>query len=245
MAEYRLDDLARVSGVSARNIRAYRERGLLDPPRRQGRAAFYDDYHLSQLKTINELLQRGFTSAHIAEFFERMREGHDLAPILGVQQAVLGRQSGEFRDDAVGVNLDPDSQVARRLLASGIAERRGDTVALVDPQLGEIITRTADSLHYIQTLLMVLDSTGATIDALAAMLVATIEESIAARYGPDHVLEQGEMGEVAGLIQDYRELGGAVVAHQLDRALQQHMVAAVSEYTTSMVTSREWEVRDS
>src|SRR5690349_10951820 len=38
LAEYRLDDLARISGVTARNIRAYRERGLLDPPRRVGRS---------------------------------------------------------------------------------------------------------------------------------------------------------------------------------------------------------------
>ena len=90
LAEYRLDDLARISGVSSRNIRAYRERGLLDPPRRQGRSAFYDDYHLSQLHTINQLLRKGFNSAHIAEFFARMREGHDLAAILGVQQAILG-----------------------------------------------------------------------------------------------------------------------------------------------------------
>jgi hypothetical protein len=28
LAEYRLDDLARMSGVSARNIRAYRELGI-------------------------------------------------------------------------------------------------------------------------------------------------------------------------------------------------------------------------
>ena len=91
MAEYRLDDLARISGVSARNIRAYRERGLLDPPRRVGRSAYYDDYHLSQLKTINQLLRRGFNSAHIAEFFASMRQGADLADILGIQRAILGR----------------------------------------------------------------------------------------------------------------------------------------------------------
>ena len=90
MAEYRLQDLARVSGVSARNIRAYRERGLLDPPRRVGRSALYDDYHLSQLNTISELLARGFTSTHIAEFFTSMRQGTDLADILGLQRAVLG-----------------------------------------------------------------------------------------------------------------------------------------------------------
>src|SRR5258708_14691825 len=95
LAEYRLDDLARISGVSARNIRAYRERGLLAPAGRVGRSAYYDDYHLSQLRTINQLLRRGFNSAHIAEFFASMRKGADLADILGIQQAVLGRPTYE------------------------------------------------------------------------------------------------------------------------------------------------------
>ncbi|TFW32217.1 MerR family transcriptional regulator, partial [Pseudomonas fluorescens] len=50
LAEYRLDELAQLSGVNARNIRAYRERGLLDPPRRVGRSAYYDDAHVAQLR---------------------------------------------------------------------------------------------------------------------------------------------------------------------------------------------------
>ena len=100
LAEYRLDELARISGVSARNIRAYRERGLLDPPRRVGRSAFYDDYQLSQLRTINQLLRRGFNSAHIAEFFASMRQGADLADILGIQRAVLGPHADDTSEGA-------------------------------------------------------------------------------------------------------------------------------------------------
>ena len=61
MHEYRLGELSERSGVSVRNIRAYRERGLLDPPRREGRSAYYDDRHLAQLTTINELLRKGYT----------------------------------------------------------------------------------------------------------------------------------------------------------------------------------------
>jgi DNA-binding transcriptional MerR regulator len=90
LSEYRLDELAKVSGTSARNIRAYRDRGLLDAPRREGRAAFYDDRHVAQLRLVNDLLRKGFTSAHIAEFFEGTRQGRDLTAILGLQQAVVG-----------------------------------------------------------------------------------------------------------------------------------------------------------
>ncbi|KAA0083683.1 MerR family transcriptional regulator [Mycolicibacterium sp. P9-64] len=95
MTEYRLEALAQASGVSVRNIRAYRERGLLDPPRRDGRSAFYGDLHLDQLAVISDLLKRGFHSVHIAEFFATVRSGGDLADLLGVRAAIFGRDDAE------------------------------------------------------------------------------------------------------------------------------------------------------
>ena len=91
LAEYRLKALAKASGVSVRNIRAYRERGLLDPPRRDGRSAVYGDQHLDQLVVISDLLSRGFHSAHIAAFFATVRDGGDLAEHLGLRPAIFGR----------------------------------------------------------------------------------------------------------------------------------------------------------
>ena len=85
MTEYRISELAGVSGVSERNIRAYRERGLLDPPCRRGRNAFYDDRHLAQLETINQLLAKGFSSAHISAFLDGIRRGEALSEVLGVR----------------------------------------------------------------------------------------------------------------------------------------------------------------
>lgn len=239
LAEYRLDDLARISGVSARNIRAYRERGLLDPPRRQGRSAYYDDYHLSQLKTINQLLRKGFTSAHIAEFFARMREGHDLAAILGVQQAILGGKPEPARPVTVALDLDPGCDEARRLLSCGLAELKADSLALTHPAIAEIVTRATDQRSYIQMILRVVASTDGTVDELAANLVAAIEDAFAARYGAGYVPRPDEADQVAALISDYRDLGMAVVAHQLDRAMQRHMVSAVSNYTAGIATN-EW-----
>src|SRR6476646_2661494 len=158
LAEYRLDDLARMSGVSARNIRAYRERGLLDPPRRVGRSAYYDDYHLSQLKTINQLLRRGFNSAHIAEFFASMRQGADLADILGIQQAILGPRTEEGGEEPVVSNdspasLDPDCDEARKLIDCGLAELVDGEVVLVDRAMDAIVARTGDPLLYVRAIL--------------------------------------------------------------------------------------------
>ena len=58
--EYRIDDLARLAGTTTRNIRVYRDRGLLHPPLRVGRIALFNDTHLTRLRLITSLLDRGY-----------------------------------------------------------------------------------------------------------------------------------------------------------------------------------------
>jgi DNA-binding transcriptional MerR regulator len=245
LAEYRLDDLARVSGVSARNIRAYRERGLLDPPRRVGRSAFYDDYHLSQLRTINQLLRRGFNSAHIAEFFTSMREGADLADILGIQRAVLGPRPDQTGDAAVGktlaLDIDPGCDEARKLLEHGLAELQDGAIVMVDPAMGEIVARTTEQLLYVRAILRIFESTRETVDELATEVVNALEECVIARFGPNHLPKSDEYPELSRIVADYRDLGHKVVGDRLDAALQQRMVAAISNYTTGIVMRGQWE----
>ena len=242
LAEYRLDDLARISGVSARNIRAYRERGLLDPPRRVGRSAYYDDYHLSQLKTINQLLRRGFNSAHIAEFFASMRQGADLADILGIQQAILGPRSGEGpgevgSSDQPAIDIDPDGEEARKLIDYGLAELAGGAVVLSDTTMGAIVARTSDPLAYVRAVLRVFESTRESVDTLAADFVRALEELYTARFGPSHVPKPEEMAELSRIVLDYRDLGHRVVAIRIDEAMREQMVTAVSEYTAGILLS--------
>ncbi|MBS9532835.1 MerR family transcriptional regulator [Mycobacterium sp. M1] len=84
MTEYRIDDLARASGTTTRNIRGYQERGLLPRPTRRGRTAIYDDWHLRQLRAINRLLGDGFTIKHITRFLTGLQRGAGLADVLDV-----------------------------------------------------------------------------------------------------------------------------------------------------------------
>jgi DNA-binding transcriptional MerR regulator len=235
LAEYRLDDLARVSGVSARNIRAYRERGLLDPPRRVGRSAYYDDYHLSQLRTINQLLRKGFNSAHIAEFFTSMRQGADLADILGIQRAVLGPRTDESvepaNDNPPAVDISVASDEARRLLDHGLAELDGGAVVLLDAQVAAIVARSSDQLEYVRAILRIVDATRDTVDVLAGEVVRALMEGVTLRFGVDHVPKPDEIAELGALMKDYRELGSKVVSDRLDASVREQALSAVSDYT--------------
>lgn len=82
--EYRMEELARVAGITVRTLRFYRERRLIPPPRREGRIAWYDDHHLARLRTIAALLERGHTLNGIAELAEALDNGRDVADLLGV-----------------------------------------------------------------------------------------------------------------------------------------------------------------
>jgi DNA-binding transcriptional MerR regulator len=54
-----IDELARVSGVTVRNIRAYQARGLLPPPQVRARTGYYGPGHEARLELIRELQGEG------------------------------------------------------------------------------------------------------------------------------------------------------------------------------------------
>ncbi|ORV81175.1 MerR family transcriptional regulator [Mycolicibacterium iranicum] len=240
MAEYRLEDLARVSGVSARNIRAYRERGLLDAPRRVGRSALYDDYHLSQLNTISHLLRKGYNSAHIAEFFASMRQGTDLADILGLQRAVLG-PSKKSHNNSTSVTVDPDSDDARKLVEYGLAEIVGGKLRVNDSAAAEILERSPDQRLYARALVRFVEAAAKSVDDLAEAFVASLVELYRTRIGANYLPYADELDEIRRIVQDYRALGENVIAARFDQATRRHIVTSASDYTAGILLGGAWE----
>lgn len=54
-----IDDLAHKTGVSSRNIRYYQTRGLLPPPKVEGRTGFYGREHVERLRLIQDMQSEG------------------------------------------------------------------------------------------------------------------------------------------------------------------------------------------
>ncbi|MEV0776635.1 MerR family transcriptional regulator [Streptomyces sp. NPDC050428] len=82
--EYRMKELADAAGITVRTVRFYRERGLIPPPRREGRIAWYDSHHLARLRTIAALLERGHTLTGIADLATAFDSGRDVGEVLGL-----------------------------------------------------------------------------------------------------------------------------------------------------------------
>lgn len=79
-----MEELAKEAGITVRTVRFYRERGLIPPPRREGRIAWYDEHHLARLRTIAALLERGHTLNGIADLATAFESGRDVGEVLGL-----------------------------------------------------------------------------------------------------------------------------------------------------------------
>ena len=82
--DYRVEALAAKADVSVDTVRFYQSRGLLPPPRREGRVAWYGDDHLERLARIRRLQGRGLTLATIARLLAGELDAADEALVTAV-----------------------------------------------------------------------------------------------------------------------------------------------------------------
>jgi DNA-binding transcriptional MerR regulator len=69
-AELTIDELARETGMTARNIRAHQSRGLLPPPVVRSRTGFYGSDHVARIKLIQDMQAQGFNLKAIERLLE-------------------------------------------------------------------------------------------------------------------------------------------------------------------------------
>jgi DNA-binding transcriptional MerR regulator len=110
-----IDELARETGMTVRNIRSHATRGLLPPPEVRARTGYYGPEHVARLQLIQELQANGYNLAAIKHLLSRTEEGQ-AGDVLGLARALLA----PFEDEQPEV-----------LEAAELAERYGD----VDPKL--------------------------------------------------------------------------------------------------------------
>ncbi len=65
-----IDELARRTGMTVRNIRAHQSRGLLPPPDVRGRTGYYGAQHVARIELIRELQADGFKLEAISRLLD-------------------------------------------------------------------------------------------------------------------------------------------------------------------------------
>ncbi|QYJ04422.1 MerR family transcriptional regulator [Nocardioides panacisoli] len=85
---FTVDELASASGLTVRTTRYYASLGLLPPPAKRGRMAWYDDTHLARLEMIRALQEHGFTLQAIEGYLASLPADAALED-LALQRAML------------------------------------------------------------------------------------------------------------------------------------------------------------
>ena len=110
---YRVDELAARCGVSVDTVRYYQGRGLLPPPQREGRAAWYHNGHVERLDAVRELKGKGLT----LDTIRRLLDGE----LDSADEALAAALAAPLPDEAPGTLLSPEQ----------LAERTGVSTALL------------------------------------------------------------------------------------------------------------------
>ncbi|MEU2360757.1 MerR family transcriptional regulator [Streptomyces noursei] len=227
-AEYRIEDLAHLTGATVRTIRAYQDRGLLPRPERRGRANVYGDAHLARLRQIADLLDRGYTLASIKELLEAWDAGRDLGGVLGLVAEIDGPWTDEKPTRITRTDLDaafggtPDERAVAEAVDLGVLERvpgRDDEFLVPSPQ--ELAV--AAELH----------SAGVPLLAISEHLreVRGQVEHIASRFldfTTEHVFRtflhhaptEAETAEATALVRRLRPLAQQTIDAELARAMR-------------------------
>jgi DNA-binding transcriptional MerR regulator len=102
---YRVEQLAAACDVSVDTVRYYQSRGLLQPPQREGRVAWYGPEHIVRIREVRSLQRKGLTLAAI----KRVVEGK-----LGRADADLAAAVAAARGDGAEQELLTLEQFAHR-----------------------------------------------------------------------------------------------------------------------------------
>jgi DNA-binding transcriptional MerR regulator len=165
--ELTIHELAAHVGMTPRNIREWQTIGVLPPPHRRGRMAFYVDEHLSRIERVKSLRADGFPLDVIRQFLDRS-EG------LSTEIRAL-----------VATVLDPASLSGTKTLTrTALVERLGadaeeplsqsGLIEVIDDE--QVLVKDVATFEYVEKLAAI----GLPIDALVPALGAMTQHQVAA-----------------------------------------------------------------
>jgi DNA-binding transcriptional MerR regulator len=137
-----IDELSVAVGMTVRNTRYYASLGLMPPPIKRGRVAYYDDAHRARLELVRALQQHGFTLQAIEGFVRTIPDDATVEQ-LALQRAMLTSWTPKPPEELTRRELE--AKAGRRLSADdlrllvvfGSIERKGRTyVALPHLEVG-------------------------------------------------------------------------------------------------------------
>lgn len=246
MAAYRIDELARSAGTTVRNVRAYQDKGLLPPPRLQGRVGLYDESHLARLRLIGQLLGRGYNLAVIADLLSAWEGGRDVGEVLGLEQVLTDPWSDEIPGHVTREELEamfgsgrPSAgmeSIIERAQELGFIEPEpdGDRYLVPSPRLLHVGAELVASGIPLEAVLQIAEEIRDDCDRIASRFVRLVEEH--GRLDTDRLLNSEQLSEIAALVRRLRPLAQMAVDGFMARSMEATVRAAMGDHLEVVLT---------
>jgi DNA-binding transcriptional MerR regulator len=245
--EYRIDELARIAGTTVRNVRAYQDRGLLPPPRRQGRIVLYSDAHVARLRLVSQMLERGYGLANIRELVEAWESGQDVGDLLGLEAALSEPWSdespkvvtaGELADLFGGGGADSPvvSQAIDQGVAGGVLEPHESGYLVKSPRLLAIAAELTGAGIPLAAVLDLGRALFADVDRIARRFVDLVAEHVFDPVGEP--LPAEEVPRLAEVVRRLRPLAEESVDTVLAEAMERHVAEELGIRLSRMLGDR-------
>ncbi|WP_102142266.1 MerR family transcriptional regulator [Mycobacterium hubeiense] len=237
--EYRIEELARLAGTTTRNIRVYRDRGLLHPPLRVGRLALYNDTHLTRLRLVTSLLDRGYNIAHVHEMLNAWEQGNNLADVLGLESAIVGTWAAEKPETmalSAAQGLIDDEAAFDRLVAIGLIRIDGENATVLRPKLIEAFNEMRGYGVSFDTLIDIHEQVLPHIDEISGILVRAGAEHVLQRIKPGEALPADtEVAELITMLVRFRTQAVAAVTGTLAHSIESTIESLVGELLAELI----------
>ena len=247
-AEYTIDELAREAGATVRNIRAYQERGILPPPRRQGRVGLYGPAHLARLKIIGSMLARGYTLANVGELVEAWEQGHNVAEVIGLEAAVTSPWTDELPTHLTPEQMMqllgslPDAKAMAMAVQLDIIRPVDDGFIVPSMKILNVAAALMREGVPLTDLLVMSAELRRRTEEIADGLVGLVIRHVFDRYGKDSLPPPDEAPRLAALIWRLRPMVmqavDSEVARAMEKAAQKHLGERLSHVLEHMHADR-------
>jgi DNA-binding transcriptional MerR regulator len=241
---FTVDELARRAGTVSSTVRLYQSRGLLPPPARSGRMAFYGPGHLARMRLIDQLQERGFSLAAIKELVEGWEAGRDLADVLGLEQRAatwaaeepVHLRLSELRRRLPRGTISP--AVLRRAISLGLLQPEGRGFRVASPKLLETGVELVRLGIPIDAVLDAYERLGKATAEIAARFTEVFERHLWRPFA-EAGMPPEQIGQLTVTLERLGPLAESVVALTLRRALQQQADAFVARQAATTMHPRD------
>lgn len=225
-----VDELAATAGLTVRTTRYYASLGLLPPPERRGRIAYYGPLHEAYLELVRALQDHGFTLQAVERYVASLPAGATVED-LALQRAMLTSWTSEAPRELTRAALEEEA--GRRLSTAdldllvrlGALERQGRGFrALPHLRIGLELLELGVAPEGVAA---AGDAIARHMDALAEELTSILRTEVLAPYREGHTVEEAARLErtlprlrqltLESLVAQFQRAANAVISRSLVR----------------------------